>query len=369
MKIALMGDIASFGRYCLKNDNTLFHYFDSVKKRLADFDLVIGNLEAPFVVNENAISGKSATVSADPVNIELLNYIGFTHLNLANNHIGDYGKHGYERTKTLIEKNDIEWFGTEDKQIRLNFNGEKISMLGFCSFNTNPSPVKSKSKLGLNYLDVNKAIEKLKDNAENGYFNILSIHSGQEHIHMPSSDDIKFARYLANRFDYVYYGHHPHVIQGFEKVNNSAIFYSLGNFIFDDVYTPRDKNNPLITLSEANKTGLIGEVEIKDGVLVSTNATPVYMGSDRMLVGDEVSVVDQDVYNSYLSNAGSSNYNEKRQAAISEYINKRREMRNLKWFLNRLNFNSVGILLKARKNSKLYHNHFVSKISSLEASK
>ena len=28
-------------------------------------------------------------------------------------------------------------------------------------------------------------------------------------------------------------GHHPHVAQGYEKYNDSLIFYSLGNFIFD----------------------------------------------------------------------------------------------------------------------------------------
>ena len=72
---------------------------------------------------------------------------------------------------------------------------------------------------------------------------------------MPSSDDVKFARHLANQFNYVYYGHHPHVIQGFERVNKSTIFYSLGNFIFDDVYTSKDKEKPLIALSESNKTG------------------------------------------------------------------------------------------------------------------
>jgi len=369
MRIALLGDIAAFGRYCLNNDSSLLNYFGSIKKYLSAFDLVIGNLEAPFVLNEKPIYGKSATVCAHPKNIELIKYLGITHLNLANNHIGDYGIDGYQRTVELIEKNNLNWFGAENKQLNFTYDGEKIAMMGFCSFNTNPSPVKSKSKLGLNYLDAEIVIERLNENAKKGYFNILSVHSGQEHIHMPSIEDIKFGRYLANRFDYVYYGHHPHVIQGFEKVNKSALFYSLGNFIFDDVYTSRDKNKPLITLSEANKTGLIGEVEIKEGVLVSTNATPVYMGLDRMLVGDEVGEVDQADYNAYLSNASSSNYNDKRQAAISKYINKRREMRNLKWFLNRLNFNSVGILLKARKNSKLYHKHFVSKISSLEANK
>ena len=133
MRIALLGDIAAFGKYCLRNDKNLLNYFDDIKKYLSIFDLVIANLEAPFVVDEKPISGKSATVYAHPKNIELIKYLGITHLNLANNHIGDYGLDGYERTVELIESNNLDWFGTENKQLILNYDDEKIALMGFCS--------------------------------------------------------------------------------------------------------------------------------------------------------------------------------------------------------------------------------------------
>lgn len=366
MKIALLGDIAAFGRHCLNNDKYLLNYFVNIKKYLSAFDLIIANLEAPFVLDEKPIGGKSATICAHPKNIELIKYLGITHLNLANNHIGDYGQDGYERTIEVIENNNLEWFGTENKQVNINCDGEKIALTGFCSFNTNPSPVKSKSKLGLNYLDANKVINKLADNTNKGYFNILSLHSGQEHIHMPSSDDVKFARYIANRFDYVYYGHHPHVLQGFEKVNNSAIFYSLGNFIFDDVYTPRDQKNPLITLSESNKTGGIGEIELNNGILKNSSITPIYLCNNRMLLGDEVETTNQNKYDAYLGDAGSKEYNFMRSKTISAYISERKEMRDFKWYFSRLNLNSIGIIIKSKLNSFLYNKHFSSKIKKME---
>ncbi len=362
MKIALLGDIATFGRFCLSNNSEVINYFNVVKKHLSEFDVVVGNLEAPFATEEGAIGGKSATVKSHPLNIKLLRHIGITHVNLANNHIGDFGIIGYERTKDILEDNDIDWFGTEDKQIEMEVNGEKIALLGFCSYNTNPSPVKSKSNKGLNYLDAHKVEQEIEKNSKRGLFNIVSIHSGQEHVHMPSSDDIKFARQIAEKFNYVYYGHHPHVIQGYEQINGSAIFYSLGNFIFDDVYTQRDKNKPLIKLSEANKNGLIAELEIKNGNLENANSSIVYMSEDRMLIGDHISGIDTSIYNAYLAGAGSSEYNEIRSSLISDYINSRRQMRDMRWYISRLNFNSVGILLKARKNLKLYKKHFLEKI-------
>ena len=81
-----------------------------------------------------------------------------------------------------------------------------------------------------------------------------------------------------------------------------------------------------------------------------------------MLIGDHISGIDTSIYNAYLAGAGSSEYNEIRSSLISDYINSRRQMRDMRWYISRLNFNSVGILLKARKNLKLYKKHFLEKI-------
>ncbi len=362
MKIALLGDIAIFGCHCLSKNKSFKNYFDKVKKHLSDFDIVIGNLEAPFVKNESSVFGKSATVKSHPINVELLNYLGITHVNLANNHIGDFGIKGYKRTIDLLSINKIEWFGTENKQIDLEIDNEKISLLGFCSYNTNPSAIRFKSKTGLNYLDARKVYENVKRNFKNGFLSIVAIHSGQEHVHMPSSEEVKFARKIAQDFNYIYYGHHPHVIQGFEEIKGSALFYSLGNFIFDDVFTPRDTYKPLIKLSRHNKTGIIGEVEIQNNKIIKCNSTPIYMSDESMKIDDEIDDVDLDAYNSILKDAGSKEYDQKRANTIQDFLNSRRQMRDFKWYLRRLNLNSIGILLKAKQNLRLYQKHFISKI-------
>ena len=38
-------------------------------------------------------------------------------------------------------------------------------------------------------------------------------------------------------------GGHPHVTQSFEIYKNRPIFYSLGNFIFDDTYNPTTRES------------------------------------------------------------------------------------------------------------------------------
>lgn len=366
MKIALLGDVAPFGRFCLARNPNLIEYFSSVSSFLSQYDIVVGNLEAPFVGSEKPVGSKSAHVKLRPENIDLLKAIGITHVTLANNHIGDFGRDAYERTKDTLEKAGISWFGTEGRQVEVCLAGEKIALTGYCSYNTNPSPVKSGSEQGLNYLDVEDVLGQMVSNANRGYLTLLSVHSGQEHVHMPSSDDVAFARGLARKFDYIYYGHHPHVIQGHEVVGGSSIYYSLGNFIFDDVYTPRDLDKPLIRLSESNKTGAIGVVEVLGGSICKSSMVPVYLGHDKMLVGEEVPNFKIHEYRKFLEAACSQEYDEKRKIIIGEYISSRKEMRNIKWYINRLNLNSVGIIVKSRINARRYKSTFSSKLNLLE---
>src|SRR5690606_29956869 len=113
------------------------------------------------------------------------------------------------------------------------------------------------------------------------------------------------ARGLALQYDYIYYGHHPHVVQGVERQRNSLLLYSLGNFVFDDVYTSRDLERPLIELSGANKTGLVASIEIVGGEIRDWSATPIYLGKGKVALGDEVEGFDLGVYSEYLVAAGS----------------------------------------------------------------
>lgn len=48
MKIALLGDIALFGKYDVNKNPDIYVYFEEIAKLLCKFDYVIGNLETPF---------------------------------------------------------------------------------------------------------------------------------------------------------------------------------------------------------------------------------------------------------------------------------------------------------------------------------
>jgi gamma-polyglutamate biosynthesis protein CapA len=67
----------------------------------------------------------------------------------------------------------------------------------------------------------------------NADIKILCLHWGNEYVHIPSQEQRELAYQFIDAGADIIAGHHPHVIQPYEKYKNGHIFYSLGNFMFD----------------------------------------------------------------------------------------------------------------------------------------
>jgi len=85
-----------------------------------------------------------------------------------------------------------------------------------------------------------------------------------------------------------------------------------------------------------------------------------------LLIGDAVPGFDMAAYDTHLATAGTPEYDQNRASVIRAFIERRRELRDFKWYLRRLNLNSIGIILKARKNARLYNEIFSSKLPLME---
>ena len=366
MKIALLGDIAFFGRKCLAANPDFVDCLNEVASYLQTHDVVIGNLETPFVDGHSAVGAKSAHVASDKANITLLKQLGVTHVTLANNHIMDYGCDALGFTRSLLDEAGISCFGVNGEEVRLEFDGNKIAMLGYCSYNTNPNDGRCGAAGGINIMDAEVVADRLKDVRAAGYLGILAAHSGQEHVHMPGRDDITFARALAGHGEYVYYGHHPHVVQGYEHVGDAHIYYSLGNFVFDDVYTNKSPE-PLIKMSEANKTGLIVSLEITDSKVVAQNCIPIYNDDYTFVLGSDIKGFSMASYSDFLA-LPDLEYDALRKSKIDAFISGRQAKRDLVWYFKRMRLASAFMILNARRNAKLYQLHFASKLGGLSDS-
>lgn len=351
MKIALLGDMAFFGKYSLDRGEKTLNYFQRVAEHLAGFDVVVGNLETPFGEGLIAKGPKSAYICASLRDIELLRYLNVSIVNLANNHLFDYGLEGYRSTLSALEGAGVKWFGAEGRTVEIGGDG-CVAFHGYCSYNTNPLGVSRRGGAGVNPLNVGIVEKTIRSNFERGYLNVVSIHSGQEHINYPSVDDIAMARRFSRICPYVYYGHHPHVLQGFEEISGSLIAYSLGNFCFDDVYTSKSPE-PLIRQSLNNRQGAILELEVTGGKLVRHRITPIFAGNMMMELGSGKISADIAEYSKAIAEVGPE-YEAHRNTLIGSYMAERKRARDINWFIKRLNLNSVGILLRARYNRWQY---------------
>ncbi len=355
MKIAFVGDIAFFGRFCLKQNPKALEYFYDVKEIMEGCDYVVGNLETPLLKNGKKMGSKSAYISGHPDNIAILEFLGVDAVNLSNNHIFDFGKEGYNSTINLLEKSGIKWFGCQDKIHYLNHScGENIAFHGYCSLNTNPVGYdETSSTESIDHLSFHKVVENIEELKATGYFNVVSIHSGIEHVNIPSQDDVDFARYLSTIDDYFYFGHHPHVLQGVEKVNKSLIAYSLGNFCFDDIYDGRTEK-PLVEQSTNNKESAILILDIQNGKIIGHDLVNFFIGDDKLHVVKSGKI---DEYSKYLS-LSHHRYSEERRRQISGVMKKRNSSRDFKWFLSRLRPSTFFRLSESYLNQKRYERLF-----------
>lgn len=353
MKIALLGDTALFGRYSTVRGTCARDYFRDVSRHLEQFDHVVANLETPFAVKHKPRGAKSAYIKSDPRDVELLKYLHIDIVNLANNHCFDYGIAGYDCTISTLEAANIDYFGVEGRAIELEDAGARVALHGYCSYTTNPLGLSRNGAKGVNPLVFPTVVEAMRRFDQNGFLNIVSVHSGWEHVNYPSRQDICMARAMADICPFVYYGHHPHVMQGVEQREGSVVAYSLGNFCFDDVYVDHS-SEPLIRQTENNKKGLILELEILENRVASLSMTTIRLGDEAMELnptGSHEALAD---YSKALHEPAGV-YEARRRALIAAYMADRRSARDFGWFLKRLRPRYAELLIRAKLNALAQH--------------
>ncbi len=343
MKIALVGDIALFGKNTSQNKDYP-NRFKPIKEILDRCDYVIGNLETPLTNYDRTIGGKSAYIKGTPEDIELLEYLGISHVSLANNHMFDYGQKGLEDTIKLLEDHHIGWYGINGKKAVIEKENDRIALLGYCCYSTN-----GKGMGIVNILDPGNIENELNEIKQ--MLPIVSMHWGEEHVHYPNYDHVETARKLCKSRQIVIHGQHPHVIQGIEKINESLITYSLGNFCFDDVYTSKSKE-PLIKLSQDNQESFVLILDTEGSILKKYEIIPFSFAGQQYQTDQKIGEKIEKWSELLLKEK--EVFKKEREEALTAYLNTRKAGRDLEWYLKRLNPESAKMILSSRNNQKEY---------------
>lgn len=356
MRIAFLGDMALFGCFNVNKNANVKENLQNIITYLKRFDLVIGNLESPFSVNKKTWGAKSAYLCSDIENIEILKWLHVDAVNLANNHMFDYGNEGYKTTISMLSENGIGYFGTDGKTWKYEKDNCKILFSGYCCYSTNPLKLSNiQGGYGVNKFNVKDIITSIKNAHESGFFNVVAAHVGLEHVNYPSIDHVRASRKFAQVCPYFYYGHHPHVIQGVEEYNGSLIAHSLGNFCFDDTYTDTSGDKPLVELTEQNRTGIVMEIEIVDNKITSWKEQMIYIEkSGKIVIKEDDGRLRS--YNNGLIHCEENieQYSRNRKVVLDARIAERKAMRNFTWVIKRLKPRFFRLIFDMKQNAKLY---------------
>ena len=236
----------------------LIENFDTKIFEKADIAWV--NLEGP-------ISNMKIKQNLSPDNLNFLfsrqaiNALKNLHINLvglANNHTFNSGSNGLKTTQEFLDKNGINWHGLPtkiDEESVYRFSKEDIN-LSLIAVHT----LYDGSALGIDNI--------IRSEKEKGFFVIVLPHWGEEYQTTHSVKQEGYAKHWADAGADIIIGTHPHVVQDSQIIKgdndkNTLVFYSLGNFIFDQ------------TFSEETQLGLILKMNLNSQKLVSIELVPI----------------------------------------------------------------------------------------------
>lgn len=211
----------------LMDKNGLNYPFEKIASDIGGTDYVFANFEGPIKEIPVATS-KSISFRFKPDVVQVIKDAGITIVSIANNHALDQGWGGREDTKKFLQAGGISYFGHpknehDDNVLISNISGSRVAFLGY-----DDTIFKIDADAAAAY------IEQLK--AENDYV-IISVHWGVEYVHTPTKRKIELAHRFVDAGADLVIGHHPHVVQTMEIYNGVPIFYSLGNFVFDQYFS------------------------------------------------------------------------------------------------------------------------------------
>ncbi|HEX4749122.1 MAG TPA: CapA family protein [Bryobacteraceae bacterium] len=219
-------------------------------------DITFVNLESPFSDRGPYYEG-GLVFHAAPDTIAGLQLAGVTIASTANNHARDCAAHGIEYTIAWLRSHNIQPLGSSESEaathagVILVRHGVRFGFLGYTYDQSNGNWRDVDNRIAL--ADPAVVCRDVKELRKRCDVVIVSMHNGIEYMPRPSKKQIDFAHAAIDAGATLVIGHHPHVVQLEEKYKNGLIFYSLGNFVFDQYQREATQHGEVVQISFLGK--------------------------------------------------------------------------------------------------------------------
>ena len=253
-KIILVGDVV------FQEDLKKSFLTEEMKKIVRDHDISSCHFEAQLYPDKNLKMGgylwlnhKSSNYPKEdklairkafspfiyqhPKAAEWVKDAGFNVINLASNHLYDYGQKALEYTldsfPAQVKVGAGRDFESAYKLKIVEVKGTKVGFLSYCESEFGALVEENTKRGGFAWINHPSVNDRIKDAKTKVDVLIIQAHAGPEKTYLPIYEWRKrYQEFIDLGADAVI-AHHPHVPQGWELYNNKAIFYSIGNFFFD----------------------------------------------------------------------------------------------------------------------------------------
>ncbi|PIR82596.1 hypothetical protein COU20_01375 [Candidatus Kaiserbacteria bacterium CG10_big_fil_rev_8_21_14_0_10_59_10] len=239
------------------------YIFSCIADVLREADIVVGNLEGPITSRPSMSAGsiidtpENYTFTFPTTTGELLARHNVRLVHIGNNHTFDMGGEGLAETRHWLEAASVAFFGDPENKThyiaREDIGGVPLSFVGWNDW-YGPSR--------------EETLAQIAAEAAAGRVVVAYAHWGEEYV--PATERQKeLARDFVDAGAQLVIGSHPHVIQEDEIYKGAHIYYSLGNFIFDQYW------------EDAVRTGLLVRVTFSPAGVEHIEEIPVWLERDR----------------------------------------------------------------------------------------
>jgi len=227
-----------------------------------NYDLISANLEGA-VTNEGQHypPHNLYDFAFKPEIIKELKKYNINFFNLANNHLSDQGRIGIEETYRNLSQLGFYYSGCQDAHLAFTTSsesvilGEEMPILDFNNCSDVVLEIKGERIVFLGFssvyrdIDEQEVLNRIKDLKDNNDLVIVNVHFGQEYQERANDKQRSLARAMVEAGADLIIGHHPHVVQDYEVYQDKPIFYSLGNFIFDQYFSDKTQEGLAIEVN------------------------------------------------------------------------------------------------------------------------
>jgi poly-gamma-glutamate synthesis protein (capsule biosynthesis protein) len=225
----------------------------AVRELIQGGDLAIANLESAVVPNARIATSGGLRFHGRPQMLDGIAAAGFDYLSLANNHIGDAGEQGILNAMRELDERGIVHSGAGRRPAEarqpavVQVNGQSVAIIACdaiaARYHVRADRVGSQSCRDERLVDEIRATRDITDVV------IVFPHWGREYLVEPRPYQRQMARAWVDAGADVVIGAHSHWAGAIEQIDDRLVFYSLGNFVFDQAWQTETQLGVVIELT------------------------------------------------------------------------------------------------------------------------